>query len=161
VLSFIFTEHFPNVSRIHYEHMANASRAHRERIANTLRAHRERIPSTLRTYREHITSTSRTHPEHIANVNKVLCMCSKYWTLMRSQCACKKWWNLTELVSLLDLSECQLMSFPDAVYHLMRNTELLSCDLSSNVFRKIPPQLPMKFVNVTGKNSLQESHICL
>ena len=52
----------------------------------------------------------------------------------------------------LNLSECQLMSFPDAVYHLMRNTVLLTCDLSSNVFRKIPPQLPLKFINITELN---------
>ncbi|GFT84683.1 uncharacterized protein NPIL_514771 [Nephila pilipes] len=52
----------------------------------------------------------------------------------------------------LNLSECQLMSFPDAVYHLMRNTVLISCDLSSNVFRKIPPQLPMKFFNISELN---------
>ncbi|PRD31033.1 UNVERIFIED_CONTAM: Leucine-rich repeat-containing protein 20 [Trichonephila clavipes] len=51
-----------------------------------------------------------------------------------------------------NLSECQLMSFPDAVYHLMRNTVLISCDLSSNVFRKIPPQLPMKFFNISELN---------
>ncbi|XP_015903996.1 leucine-rich repeat-containing protein 20-like [Parasteatoda tepidariorum] len=52
----------------------------------------------------------------------------------------------------LDLSECQLMSFPEAVYHLMRNTVVLTCDLSSNVFRKIPAQLPIKFVNITELN---------
>lgn len=52
----------------------------------------------------------------------------------------------------LNLSECQLMTFPDAVYHLMRNTVLLSCDLSSNVFRKIPPTLPVKFTNITELN---------
>lgn len=52
----------------------------------------------------------------------------------------------------LDLSECQLMSFPDAVYHLMRDTVLQTCDLSSNVFRKIPPQLPIKFISITELN---------
>lgn len=52
----------------------------------------------------------------------------------------------------LDLSECQLMSVPDAVYHLMRNTVLLACDLSSNVLRKIPPKLPLKFTHITELN---------
>ncbi|KFM80191.1 Leucine-rich repeat-containing protein 20, partial [Stegodyphus mimosarum] len=52
----------------------------------------------------------------------------------------------------LNLSECQLMSFPEAVYHLMRNTVLQTCDLSSNVFRKIPPQLPIKFERITELN---------
>lgn len=53
-----------------------------------------------------------------------------------------------------DLSECQLMSIPDAIYHLMRNTVLLSCNLSSNVLRKIPPKFAVKFTNITGKSFL-------
>lgn len=52
----------------------------------------------------------------------------------------------------LDLSECQLMAFPDAIYHLMRNTVLLSCNLSSNVFRKLPPKFAIKFVYITELN---------
>lgn len=44
-----------------------------------------------------------------------------------------------------DLSGCELMHVPDAVYHLMRNTELTTCDLSSNVIRKIPPKFALKF----------------
>lgn len=50
-----------------------------------------------------------------------------------------------------DLSECQLVQVPDAVYHLMRNTELKSCDLSSNVIKKIPPKFAMKFSLITGQ----------
>lgn len=42
------------------------------------------------------------------------------------------------------------MQVPDAVYHLMRNTELKSCDLSSNVIKKIPPKFAMKFNLITG-----------
>ncbi|KAG4079255.1 hypothetical protein HA402_006978 [Bradysia odoriphaga] len=52
----------------------------------------------------------------------------------------------------LDLSECQLMHVPDAVYHLMRNTELKSCDLSSNVITKITPKFAMKFSLITDLN---------
>lgn len=52
----------------------------------------------------------------------------------------------------LDLSECQLVQVPDAVYHLMRNTELKSCDLSSNVIKKIPPKFAMKFSLITDLN---------
>ncbi|XP_023235595.1 leucine-rich repeat-containing protein 20-like [Centruroides sculpturatus] len=52
----------------------------------------------------------------------------------------------------LDLSECQLMSFPDAIYHLMRNTVLLGCDLSSNVLRKLPSKFAIKFVYITELN---------
>ncbi|KAK0160081.1 hypothetical protein PV328_007526 [Microctonus aethiopoides] len=52
----------------------------------------------------------------------------------------------------LDLSECQLMQVPDAVYHLMRHTELKSCDLSGNVITKIPPKLAVKFSLITELN---------
>jgi len=50
----------------------------------------------------------------------------------------------------LDLSECQLMQVPDAVYHLMRNTTLRSCDLSANAIAKISPKFPMKFTDLTS-----------
>ncbi|XP_008556864.1 leucine-rich repeat protein soc-2 isoform X1 [Microplitis demolitor] len=52
----------------------------------------------------------------------------------------------------LDLSECQLIQVPDAVYHLMRHTELKSCDLSSNVITKIPPKFAVKFSLITELN---------
>lgn len=58
----------------------------------------------------------------------------------------------------LDLSECQLMSFPDAIYHLMRNTVLVACNLSSNVLRKIPPKFAIKFNNITVLN-LSHNHL--
>ncbi|XP_028176952.1 leucine-rich repeat-containing protein 57 isoform X2 [Ostrinia furnacalis] len=53
---------------------------------------------------------------------------------------------------ILDLSECQLMQVPDAVYHLMRHTELKSCDLSGNVITKIPPKFAVKFSLITDLN---------
>lgn len=52
----------------------------------------------------------------------------------------------------LDLSECQLMQVPDAVYHLMRHTELKRCDLSGNVITKIPPKFAVKFSLITELN---------
>jgi len=52
----------------------------------------------------------------------------------------------------LDLSECQLMQVPDAVYFMMRNTSLLACNLSSNVISKIPPKFPTKFSLITELN---------
>ncbi|XP_014287341.1 leucine-rich repeat-containing protein 20 isoform X1 [Halyomorpha halys] len=52
----------------------------------------------------------------------------------------------------LDLSECQLMQVPDAVYHLMRHTELKACNLSSNVITKIPPKFATKFSLITELN---------
>ncbi|XP_050312537.1 leucine-rich repeat-containing protein 40-like isoform X2 [Anthonomus grandis grandis] len=52
----------------------------------------------------------------------------------------------------LDLSNCQLMQVPDAVYHLMRHTELRTCDLSENVITKIPPKFAVKFNLITDLN---------
>lgn len=49
-----------------------------------------------------------------------------------------------------DLSECQLIQVPDAVFHLMRHTELKTCDLSCNVITKIPPKIAVKFNFITG-----------
>ena len=43
------------------------------------------------------------------------------------------------------------MQVPDAVYYMMRNTTLVSCNLSSNVITKIPPKFPAKFSLITGK----------
>lgn len=54
-----------------------------------------------------------------------------------------------------DLSECQLVQVPDAVYHLMRHTELKTCDLSSNVIKKIPAKFSVKFNLLTGKRTLR------
>ncbi|CAH1967279.1 unnamed protein product [Acanthoscelides obtectus] len=52
----------------------------------------------------------------------------------------------------LDLSNCQLMQVPDAVYHLMRHTELKTCDLSENDITKIPPKFAEKFNLITDLN---------
>lgn len=51
---------------------------------------------------------------------------------------------------LPDLSECQLMQVPDAVYHLMRHTELKRCNLSSNSITKIPPKFAVNFNLISG-----------
>ena len=45
----------------------------------------------------------------------------------------------------LDLSNCQLTQVPDAIFLLMKNVNLHSCDLSSNLITKIPPKLPTNF----------------
>lgn len=42
------------------------------------------------------------------------------------------------------------MQVPDAVYHLMRHTELKTCDLRGNVITKIPPKFAVKFNLITG-----------
>uniref|UniRef100_A0A182LTE2 Leucine-rich repeat-containing protein 20 n=1 Tax=Anopheles culicifacies TaxID=139723 RepID=A0A182LTE2_9DIPT len=51
-----------------------------------------------------------------------------------------------------DLSECELIQVPDAVYHLMRHTELKTCDLSGNVITKISPKFAVKFSFITDLN---------
>jgi Leucine-rich repeat (LRR) protein len=56
---------------------------------------------------------------------------------------------------LLDLSNCQLMQVPDAIYFMMRNTPLIACDLSSNVITKIPSKLPTKFSFIKNLNLSQ------
>ena len=50
-----------------------------------------------------------------------------------------------------DLSDCQLVQVPDAIFHLMRETPLQSCNLSNNVISKIPPKLAMSFTLITGE----------
>ncbi|XP_073831347.1 leucine-rich repeat-containing protein 20-like isoform X1 [Musca autumnalis] len=60
--------------------------------------------------------------------------------------------------NMLDLSECELMQIPDAVYHLMRNTELKTCDLSGNVIKKISPKFALKFTLITELN-LSHNHL--
>jgi len=52
----------------------------------------------------------------------------------------------------LDLSECQLMQVPDAVFLLMKNTTLHSCSLAGNLITKIPPKLAMSFSLITELN---------
>jgi hypothetical protein len=43
------------------------------------------------------------------------------------------------------------MQIPDAVYHLMRNTVLQTCDLSANSIAKIGARFAEKFPVITGK----------
>jgi hypothetical protein len=51
------------------------------------------------------------------------------------------------------------MQMPDAVFHLMRNTSLVTCNLSNNVITKIPPKLPLNFSLITGNSDI--SFLCL
>ncbi|CAI6366518.1 unnamed protein product [Macrosiphum euphorbiae] len=52
----------------------------------------------------------------------------------------------------LDLSECQLMQIPDAIYLLMQNTQLVTCDLSNNVISKLPVKFTERFPTITELN---------
>lgn len=52
----------------------------------------------------------------------------------------------------LDLSDCQLQQVPDAIFMLMQNTSLASCNLSHNVINKIPAKLAIKWTLLTELN---------
>jgi len=55
---------------------------------------------------------------------------------------------------LMDLSDCQLIQVPDAIYMMMRvrDIQLTACNLSSNVITKIPPKFPTNFNFITDLN---------
>ena len=55
---------------------------------------------------------------------------------------------------LSDLSDCQLQQVPDAIFMLMQNTSLVSCNLSHNVINKIPAKLAIKWTLLTGEDFL-------
>ena len=57
-----------------------------------------------------------------------------------------------KIFSFLDLSDCQLQQVPDAIFMLMQNTSLVSCNLSHNVINKIPAKLAIKWTLLTGNN---------
>jgi hypothetical protein len=60
---------------------------------------------------------------------------------MKSQYFSRQSKSKNTLFSYVDLSECQLMQLPDAVFHLMRETPVKSVDLARNVLFKIPAKL--------------------
>lgn len=61
---------------------------------------------------------------------------------------------IVDFFTFPDLSECSLIQVPDAVYHLMRHTEVKSCDLSGNAITKISPKFAAKFSVITGELKL-------
>ena len=68
------------------------------------------------------------------------------------------WRNLAQAKQIryflfLDLSDCQLQQVPDAIFMLMQNTSLVSCNLSHNVINKIPAKLAIKWTLLTGNDS--------
>merc|ERR1711860_464864 len=44
---------------------------------------------------------------------------------------------------IMDLSGCQLIQVPDAIYFMMKDTQLTACNLSSNVITQIPKQFQL------------------
>ena len=57
-----------------------------------------------------------------------------------------------DIISCTDLSDCQLQQVPDAIFMLMQNTSLVSCNLSHNVINKIPAKLAIKWTLLTGED---------
>ena len=57
-----------------------------------------------------------------------------------------------DIFSCTDLSDCQLQQVPDAIFMLMQNTSLVSCNLSHNVINKIPAKLAIKWTLLTGED---------
>eukprot|EP00088_Acartia_fossae_P061640 TRINITY_DN74119_c0_g1_i1.p1 TRINITY_DN74119_c0_g1~~TRINITY_DN74119_c0_g1_i1.p1 ORF type:complete len:215 (-),score=56.10 TRINITY_DN74119_c0_g1_i1:173-796(-) len=59
----------------------------------------------------------------------------------------------TKESKVLDLSSCSLIKVPEAVYFILRNEEILRCNLSNNLISKITPQFGGScFVNLTTLN---------
>lgn len=52
----------------------------------------------------------------------------------------------------LDLSDCQLMTVPDAIYHLLRSTSLTACNLSTNELSRITPKFITRFSHLRELN---------
>merc|ERR1711862_195182 len=54
---------------------------------------------------------------------------------------------------VLDLSMCSLMHVPEAVYFVLREAEIIKCNLSNNLISKITPQFGGScFTNLTTLN---------
>lgn len=49
----------------------------------------------------------------------------------------------------LDLSSCDLTQVPDAVYFMMKNVAVETCDLSNNLIKRIPSKFTTKFPSLT------------
>ena len=45
-----------------------------------------------------------------------------------------------------------MIQVPDAIYFMMKDTQLTACNLSSNVITKIPPKFPNNFNFITELN---------
>lgn len=52
---------------------------------------------------------------------------------------------------ILDLSHCELMSVPDAVFFILKNVTLTEVNLSHNSLKKLPNKLSTKFSTITCK----------
>ena len=59
-----------------------------------------------------------------------------------------------KLSLVLDLSHCELMSLPEAVFFILKNIELHEVNLSHNMLKKLPKKFSSKFSAVTC-----ESHV--
>lgn len=55
---------------------------------------------------------------------------------------------------LTDLSDCELTKVPDAVYMMLKETLVESCNLSQNILQSLPRKLCSKFCRIQGKWSI-------
>lgn len=53
--------------------------------------------------------------------------------------------------SELVLDGCDLRKFPDAIFFLMKEVELVKVNLSHNQLQKLPAKLGLKFASITSK----------
>merc|ERR1719411_2539461 len=60
--------------------------------------------------------------------------------------------NVLASLGQLDLSSCQLVQVPDAIFHLLSETKLTKCNFSSNMITKVPPKLAKTFSLITDLN---------
>ena len=68
--------------------------------------------------------------------------------------------NIAKTRFFPDLSHCQLVQVPDAIYYMMRETPLVALNVANNVITKIPPKLPNKFSFIRSE-SLMGSNLGL
>ena len=51
----------------------------------------------------------------------------------------------------LNLTRCDLRKFPDAIFFLMKNTDLQILSLTDNALKTIPAKLGVKMPSITSK----------
>ena len=53
---------------------------------------------------------------------------------------------------VLDLSHCELMSLPEAVFFIVKNVQLREVNLSHNKLKKLPKKFSSRFAAVTSES---------
>lgn len=55
---------------------------------------------------------------------------------------------------VLDLSHCELMSLPEAVFFILKDIQLREVNLSHNQLKKLPKKFSSRFNTVTSESSI-------